>query len=104
MKEFTQYLTIFGNYLQNLNIQFPAHYKYHYSDYDIYDITTPIFEFTEMLLENVCAKGNIKHLSIENFEFREAFIRNNKTFFGSLRSVALDIRQRYFADCYSLFS
>lgn len=87
MHNIAKFLIIFGDRLQRMKIQFPSHYHY-----KIDEVYTSASGLMKVLIENLCSKGNIKHLSLANHEY-------NQTFISSLQTVELDIKQRYFAGC-----
>lgn len=82
-------LKSFRKQLQRLSIRFPPHFYYKQEKLAIILRTN-----YEILIEFLCANGNIQYFSIANIEFSDEFIKENVHFFQSLLSLKMDIKQK----------
>lgn len=97
VKQMSKFLINFGNRMQGLKIELPAHYET-----DRREIASLMREHIEMLIEACCAKGNIKYFKFKHFKLSKEFIEDNVIFFKSLRSLEMDVTQVYFDDRFLL--
>lgn len=94
LEEITKFLSMFGGQLNQLKIDLPAHYEY-----DHFKIASSMSANIELLIERFCVNGNIKHFTFANFELSDDFIEDNTSFFNSLESIEMDVRQIDSDDC-----